>query len=160
MKKLAIPKPKKEIITNKKRGEQIKATFSAWADSCGLTVENLKQKFTRSGLEWKTGIMVPACQVIQAITFRNEKDEAIARQANARAEEQEMLNAERRKELMKLAEIERVVWADLLGPLRLEMEQMPASLCGLCNPEDPETSKKVLQEWVEKTKQNIKEKNK
>lgn len=158
MKKLARLKPKKEVITNKKRGEQIKATFSAWADSCGLTVENLKQKFTRCGLEWKTGVMVPACQVIQAITFRNEKDEAIARQANAKAEEQEMINAERRKELMELAQIEKIVWNDLLAPLRLELEQMPKSLCGMCNPEEPEVAQKVLGEWVEKTKLNIKPK--
>ena len=104
--------------------------------------------------------MVQAADIFKAITFRSEKDEAIARQANAKAEEQEMENAERRKELMELNQIERIIWTDCLAPLRQELEQMPKSLSALCNPEDSETALRVLEQWVDRVKLNIQDKAK
>ena len=115
-------------------------------------------KLQRAGIIYKGGQKLNAVEVFKAVLFRSEKDEAIARQANAKAEEQEMENAVRRKELMELNQIERTVWLDLLAPLRQEIEQMPKSLAGLCNPEDPETAQLMLEQWVERTKINIKNK--
>jgi hypothetical protein len=66
-----------------------------------------------------------------------------------------MDNKKARGELMELVQIERTIWNDLLGPLRQEIEQMPKNLSGLCNPEKPETSQKVLADWVEATKEKL-----
>jgi len=136
----------------------IKGALTAWATAYGCDVTHFQSILQRAGVKYTVGVDLEAVDVFKAITFRSEKDEAIARQANAKAEEQEMINAERRKELMELSQIERIVWNDCLAPLRLEMEQMPKSLSALCNPEDPETAQKVLGEWVERTKINIQQK--
>jgi len=143
-----------------KRTYEITGSCNAWARAYGTDSNALIEKLQRAGIVYKSGEEINAVEIFKAILFRSEKDEAIARQANAKAEEQEMENAVRRKELMELAQIERIVWTDLLAPLRQEIEQMPKSLAGLCNPEDPETAQAVLEQWVEKTKLNIRDKNK
>jgi len=137
---------------------QITASISAWAKVAGVQHSQFVVMLKRANVEFTPGQDLSAESAFAACTFRSEKDEAIARQANAKAEEQEMINAERRKELMELAQIEKLIWGDLLGPLRTELEQMPKSLCGMCNPQDPETAEQVLQNWVEKTKLNINQK--
>lgn len=136
----------------------ILATVNAWAKAYGVDQGRMATILQRAGIEYKPGTLLDAVDFIKSITFRSEKDEAIARQANAKAEEQEMENAQRRKELMEMAEIERMVWNDLLAPLRQELEQMPKSLSALCNPEDQDTAQAVLEQWVERTKLNIGEK--
>lgn len=153
-------KSKKKDPVFKRESSKIIGSISAWAKSFGCQQAQFELMLRRAGVEFKAGVKLSAVDVFKATTFRSEKDEAVARQANAKAEEQEMINAERRKELMELAQIEKIVWGDVLAPLRLELEQMPKSLCGLCNPEEPETAEKILQQWVEKTKLNIKEKQK
>ena len=134
---------------------EITATCSAWAKAYGCEQGAFVEKLQRAGIAYKTGVPLNAVDVFKAITFRSEKDEAMARQANAKAEEIEMENAQRRKELMELAQIERMIWNDLLGPLRTELEQMPKSLGGLCNPDSPETAQEVLANWVEQTKEKL-----
>jgi hypothetical protein len=137
---------------------EITASIAAWAKVAGVQHSQFTVMLKRADIDYTPGQDLSAESAFAACTFRSEKDEAIARQANAKAEEQEMINAERRKELMELAQIEKVIWGDLLQPLRTEMDQMPKSLCGLCNPQEPEVAEAVLQNWVEKTKLNIKEK--
>lgn len=129
--------------------------LSAWAKAYGTDFTNMAGKLSRAGVITVKGQDVDAVDIFKAILYRSEKDEAIARQANAKAEEQEMENAQRRKELMEFDQIERIIWNDLLAPLRLELEQMPKSLSALCNPEDQETALAVLEQWVERTKKNI-----
>jgi hypothetical protein len=141
-----------------KHQTDILATCGAWARAYGVGQSQLIDKLQRAGIIYTGGQKLNAVEVFKAVLFRSEKDEAIARQANAKAEEQEMENAVRRKELMELNQIERTVWLDLLAPLRQEIEQMPKSLAGLCNPEDPETAQLMLEQWVERTKINIKNK--
>lgn len=133
----------------------IQASINAWSQAFGITHPNFCNLLRRADVQYKPGQDLTATEAFKAVTFRSEKDEAIARQANAKAEEQEMINAERRKELMELSQIEKAIWGDLLGPLRTELEQMPKSLCGMCNPQEPEVAEAVLQNWVEKTKLNI-----
>ncbi len=146
----------KAKLDKKIKGAGIFAKLNAWSNALGVDFAVLQKMLTRAEIEYKSGDLISAQKIFQALTFRNEKDEAIARQANAKAEEQEMINAERRKELMELSQIEKIIWNDLLGPLRLELEQMPKSLCGMCNPEEPDVAQKVLEQWVEKTKSNLK----
>ncbi len=133
----------------------IEASISAWALAYGCDQTQFQRILKKAGVEYEVGKPLTADKAFAAVTFRSEKDAAIARQANAKAEEQEMLNAESRKELMSRSELEKIIWSDLLAPLRLELEQMPKSLSGLVNPADRETAEKVLSEWVEKTKSNI-----
>lgn len=144
----------------KKFKSEISASINAWAQAFGITHPNFCNLLRRADVQYKPGQDLSATDAFKAVTFRSEKDEATARQANAKAEEQEMINAERRKELMELAQIEKTIWGDLLQPLRTEIEQMPKSLCSLCNPEEPEVAEAVLQNWVEKVKLNIKPKTK
>jgi len=139
---------------------QIVATINAWAIAYGTDSNHMASILQRAGITYEPGSMVQAADIFKAITFRSEKDEAIARQANAKAEEQEMENAERRKELMELNQIERIIWTDCLAPLRQELEQMPKSLSALCNPEDSETALRVLEQWVDRVKLNIQDKAK
>lgn len=141
------------------------ASYKSWAQAYGVDLAHLARMLQRAGIEYKPGVtgnpgMLDAIDFIKAITFRSEKDEAIARQANAKAEEQEMINAERRKELMELAQIERIIWNDLLAPLRQEIEQMPKSLAAMCNPDDSETALKVLEQWTDRLKVNLQEEKK
>ena len=137
---------------------QISASINAWAQALGISHENFCIMLRRADVKYNPGQDLYAPDVFEAITYQSEKDKAVARKANADAESREMENAKTRKELMELAQIEKVVWNDLLQPLRTELEQMPRSLCALVNPEEPETAERVLQQWVEKTKANIKDK--
>ena len=144
--------------TNRVAKSDIRASINAWSIAFGMSHENLCILLRRADIQYTPGQDISASDVFAAVTMRSEKDAAISRQANAKAEEQEMINAERRKQLMNVAQIEKVIWGDLLQPLRLEMEQMPKSLCALVNPQEPESAEKTLQQWVEKIKLNIKDK--
>jgi hypothetical protein len=54
-------------------------------------------------------------------------------------------------ELIDLPTVERLIWQELLGPLKQEMDLMPAKLAPLLG-DDPV---KVLTEWVEETKRKL-----
>ena len=138
-----------------RRVTEIVATCSAWAQGMGVEQPTLIKMLQRAGVPYISGTKLNFVDIWKAISFRSEKDEAMARQANAKAEEIEMDNAARRKELMDVAQIQRIIWNDLLGPLRQELEQMPKNLGGLCNPDSPDTACAVLTDWVEATKQQL-----
>ena len=143
--------------TPKKRtyGRVILASLNAWATAFGTDSNHFASMLQRAGITFQPMVDINAVDVFKAITFRSEKDEAIARLSNAKAEREEMDNKKARGELMELVQIERTIWNDLLGPLRQELEQMPKNLSGLCNPEKPETAQKVLADWVEATKERL-----
>ena len=148
------PPPKR-----KTQSGPISASIHAWSKALKVHPTQLERMLKRAEVEYETKQGLTAEQFIEAVTFRSEKDAAVARKANADAEAQEMENAKTRKELMDLAQIEKLLWNDCLGPLRTELEQMPKSLAGLCNPDEPEVAEKTLLQWVEKTKTNIKAKS-
>ena len=61
------------------------------------------------------------------------------------------------KNTVTLEEVERIVWEGYTLPLRQALEALPEAVGPVANPENSEHAKKVLREWVEKTKRMIRE---
>ena len=54
--------------------------------------------------------------------------------------------------MVNLGEVDRLIWENILLPLKVQLEAMPDSLGPMANPTDPAAGKKTLREWWEKTK--------
>ena len=134
----------------------IRATLTAWSKNLAISREALTRRLHDALVDWESSETLTAAQVYRAML--SDKDAALTRKALAEADRIEREEKEARKELVNLAEVEKVVWQDCLMPLRTELEQMPRSLCAMCNPQDQDTAQKVLEQWVEKVKANIREK--
>jgi hypothetical protein len=142
-----------------KKSNQVSATLKAWAESLSIDPSTIKRKLARQEIKFEPGVPLTAMEIFRALNAESEKDQAITERTREETRAKKRENDIAEKRLHDLDEVERLVWQDLLLPLRHELEQMPAAMCGLCNPQEPESAKKILEQWVEKVKSNIREKN-
>lgn len=133
----------------------ISGNIATWAKALGIHRDALTRRLNRSDVKFGAGDLIPARDVYKALS--GDKDAAMVRKLQAEAEAQERDNRKEDGELLESAAIEKKLWQDLLQPLRTEIEQMPKTYAAMANPQDPETARKVLEQWVEKTKQGLKE---
>lgn len=140
----------------RKNTTAITGTIQAWSIALNLDPSTIKRKLTVAEIKFEAGSPISALHIFKALTEESEKDKAMTRKLNAEAQARERDNRKEDGELFELPAIERKLWTDLLQPLQQELNQMPNGLAGLCNPQEPEVPKKVLTQWVEKTKLIIK----
>ena len=133
----------------KQKQAAITASINSWALACGTDYNQFARMLKRAGIEFTPGQDLSASDAFRAVTFRTEKDQAIARQANARAEQLEMENKVQRKELLDLAQVEKIVWTDCLSPLRTEILNLASQVAPLC--QDQDTAHKALSQWADST---------
>src|SRR5579872_6539108 len=131
-------------------------SFSAhqWYLALNLHPDTFARKMAEAGVKYEVHGLISALDVHRAMN--NEKDRAIARKNTADAISKEISNSEKLGTLFNLPACEKILWNDLLGPLRQEIEQMPQLCSALCNPQDPPTAQKVLEQWKERVKQTLK----
>jgi len=134
---------------------EISASIGAWASALGKDPKTIQLRLKKREYRFEPHDKIPAQEIFKALM--SDKDEALARIAAADADAKERENRVADGELMELPTIEKALWFDLLAPLRLELEQLPQIYAGLCNPQDPQTAEKVLRQFVEKLKVNLKE---
>lgn len=136
------------------KSETISATLTAWSASLGLDRTTLRNRLGKAGIEIKPDEPIIAQHIYAAIT--GDKDAAMTRKLTAEAESKERENREKAGELLDSAAIEKKLWSDFLAGLKAEVEQLPRTYATLCNPQDPETARKMLEQWVEKVKAQLK----
>ena len=79
-------------------------------------------------------------------------DQERARKLSLESEALEDEKKIRNKSMVNLGEVDRLIWENILLPLKVQLEAMPDSLGPMANPTDPAAGKKTLREWWEKTK--------
>ena len=128
---------------------QIEFTLNAWAMALGIEPKTLAKKLTQSSLPNEGQLC--ARDVFTALS--GEKDASIIRLNNAKADELEQDRKVRDKELVEIPTAERLLWLELLGPLKQEMDLMPEKLAPMLSEDSQRVA--VLREWVEETKRKI-----
>lgn len=141
---------------NPKDLPQIAHTLSTWAVNLGVHRDSLKRRLNEQQIAYGEATELTAAQIYKAMV--GDKDAAMTKKLLAESARIEREEREAMGELFELDKIEKSLWIDYLQPMKLEGEQMPEQLCGLCNPNDPEVSKKVLRQWWEKFKLSIRDK--
>ena len=125
-------------------------TAHQWYQALSMHADTFAKRLSAAGITPEAHGLIAARDVMKAMG--NDKDQAIARKNNADAEAREMENAQARKELLNMVECDKIIWSELLAPLRQELEQMPKQLGIQCNPQDPPMAEAVLLAWWERTK--------
>ena len=134
----------------------ITGTVNAWCTSLGLDRQAFETRLARAG-----AVIAPKCKLTARQVFvalAGDKEVAQARKALAEAEEKERENRLAERELMVVADVERIVWEQCLLPLKQSIDALPATLASQCNPDNPQLALGVLENWKEQVKKQIKEK--
>jgi hypothetical protein len=130
-----------------------KLSLTSAAVAFGVAKETLRRALARA--EVKTGdgatFTIRQCHNALAGDVRGER----ARLLRAQADKQETGNRIRDGALVELPTAERILWAQLIGPLKQEMDAMPQKLAPLINPENPTSAQKMLFDWVDDTKRKM-----
>ena len=126
---------------------QIEHTISAWSKAIGVSESTLEVKLTKEGLPNKG--LIRARDIISAMA--GERDASIIELNREKTAALALARRKEEGELIDLPTVERLIWQELLGPLKQEMDLMPAKLAPLLG-DDPV---KVLTEWVEETKRKL-----
>lgn len=130
-----------------------KLSLTSAAVAFGVAKETLRRALARA--EIKTGdgatFTIRQCHNALAGDVRGER----ARLLRAQADKQEMANRVRDGALVEPPTAERIFWAELLGPLKQELDAMPQKLAPLVNPENPKSAQDLLFAWVEDTKRKL-----
>jgi hypothetical protein len=134
--------------------QPIEGSVTAWAVALGIHRDALKRRLFEAGIKFEAREDLTAKEVFDS--FTGDKDKAMARKLNADADARERDNRKEAGELFELPAIEKKLWMDFLQPARLLGEQMAEQIAGLCNPQEPDTAKKVLHQWWEKFKTSLK----
>lgn len=82
--------------------------------------------------------------------LRSKQIEEQTREASARADLLELERAEKRRELVPLAEVQTMI-SDALLPVRQRFLAAPAELCNRANPTDPQFAREAIQHWVDES---------
>ena len=126
---------------------QIEHTISAWSKAIGVSESTLEVKLTKEGLPNKG--LIRARDIISAMA--GERDASIIELNREKTAALALARRKEEGELIDVPTVERLIWQELLGPLKQEMDLMPAKLAPLLG-DDPV---KVLTEWVEETKRKL-----
>jgi hypothetical protein len=89
--------------------------------------------------------------IVRAI--HGDKEQAMARKLQLECMRIEREEAEARRELVRIPEMEKLFWEQGLMPTRQALEQMPQIVAPLCT--SPEAAAKALREWLENFKKHL-----
>lgn len=128
-------------------------SIGMWAQSLGTTEDTLKTRLANRGIVFQKGMKFGAKEIFNSMT--TDKGEAQARKAVAEAEAKEMENDQTRAILMRKPDVEKIIWDELMLPLRQGLSNMPGAIAAQCNPDKPEMAFGVIQSYVEGIKSNI-----
>ncbi len=120
-------------------------TLFAWSRELGMSRETLAKRLRATDLHLKRNQLITARQIFNAWT--GGKDEAQAREANARAELLEYKLRFQTGEIITYAEVEKM-FGEVLLPCRQRLLAMPSECAHTANPTDPAHAQAALQDWV------------
>ena len=133
--------------------KSISFRIDAWSKATGIHTATLSKKLTKAGHRIESKQLVSAKQIVDAIG--GEKDAAMVRLADERTLALEQKRKLRDESLVEIPTADRVLWAELLGPLMQEMDGMPQKLAQLINPDNVAFAQTTLFNWVEDTKRKM-----
>ena len=136
-----------------KRKIELTATVDRWAKAIGIQHRTLQIKLTKAGIMVEPHGLLSARQVFTAMQGDGAAERT--RLVTAKADAQEMENRRRDGELVEIAVANRMMWGDILMPLRTELDMVGENLAALVNPDNVELATKFLIKWAEQVKQNI-----
>ena len=128
----------------------IEHSITAWSKALVMHHDTLRGKLDKSGVPKSD--LYTARQIFQAL--HGEKDASVIRNNNAKAEQLEKENRVRDGELVEIPKAERMLWLELLFPLKQEIDLMPEKLSPLLTGDDAGRVT-VLRDWWEETKRKL-----
>jgi len=135
------------------KNKSISFTMNAWCKAIGLQEKTLAIRLTKAGHKIESGQLISAKQIVDAIG--GEKDAAMTRLTDERTLALEQKRKLKDSTLVEVPTAERILWAELLGPLKQELDAMPQKLAQLVNPDNTPFAQKTLLDWVEDTKRKL-----
>ena len=129
-------------------------TLNAWSVALGLDFHTLKKRLLAAGVEIKPRKTYCARVVFRAWT--GDKEQAQAREANARAEILEHKLRIERGELFSSEEWDKR-FNQFVMPIRARLLSMPAECAVNCNPADPQFARAALDLWVKENLPKMRE---
>ena len=130
----------------------ISYSMHAWCKAIGIQEKTLAIKLTKAGHNVGKG-KITAKQIVDAVA--GEKDAAMVRNLDAKTRAIEQKEKMKDGTLVEIPTAERILWAQLLGPLKQEMDAMPQKLAILINPDNPSSAQAILFNWAEDTKRKM-----
>ena len=131
----------------RKSTSTITASIKAWADALDMDSSTIKKRMNRADIPFEPHVPISAKDIFRAMMAESDKEIAMTRKLNAEADKTERENLVAQKELYHLNEVEKLVWQEILFPLRAELLQMPKKF-------DAET-REQLESWVDATMNKI-----
>lgn len=132
---------------------QIAFKMSAWCRAIGAGEKTLSIKLTKAGHRVPAQGLISAKQIIDAMC--GEKDAAVVRNLDAKTRQLEQKEKLKDGTLVEIPTAERILWNELLGPLKQELDAMPQKIAPMVNPDDSPSAQKALFNWVEDTKKKL-----
>jgi hypothetical protein len=143
----------KAVMRRKLGKNKITGSIQAWADSLGVESSTIRRKLNRAEIKFEPGKQLLAFDIFRALTAESDKDAAMTRKLDAETRKTERENSVAEGRLHDLAAVEKIIWQDLLAPLRAELLAMPRTLAPRCA--STEEAVEVLQSWVDGTLQKL-----
>jgi hypothetical protein len=128
----------------------IQGTLNAWANSLGKDSDTLRRALARRKLKLPApGAPVSARVIFDALA--NATDDPKQRLLTAQAVAAEFANRETAGELVRMSEVEKLLVAEVVLPLRTRLLDLPSTLSVRCNPSNSETARVALLQWTDET---------
>lgn len=137
-----------------RKANPLTGTVSAWSKALGIEPKTISQRLTKSGIKLIPQGSYTAKQIFAALN--TDRDEARTRKLRAEAALAELELKQLDATLITIAEAEKRLYAGLLLPLANELNYLPEKVAALCNPSDVSLAHKVLTDWAELTKKQLK----
>jgi hypothetical protein len=140
----------------RKRTGNVATTVNGWAVELAIDQQTIQRRLTKAGIPPKPLVLYSARDVFAAL--HGDKEAMQLRKATAEAEQLERENLEAEKVLVRIEEVEKRVWQEILLPVKTELDLISDKLAALVNPENPDAAHKILTEWSDQVKKQINEK--
>jgi len=137
----------------KNSNKSISFSVNAWCNAIGCDAKTILTKLTKAGHKVESHQLVSAKKILDS--FAGEKDVAMTRLTDERTLALEQKRKIKDGSLVEVPTAERILWAELLGPLKQELDAMPQKLAQLVNPDEVKQTEKIIFDHVEEIKRKL-----
>lgn len=135
----------------------IKGTISAWATSLGKEPRTLERALAKAGIEKPPPRQAIEARVIfQALASDEKQIKKALLEEDLKERQRE--NSEAAGELVRMADVEKLLAEKVIVPLRQLLMSAPSQLDTRCNPKNPELARKTIEAWRDDALKQLRDK--
>lgn len=124
-------------------------SLQSWATAAGMDRRTLETRLIKAGYRTpeKKGGKIPFRKILVALV--GDKEAETVRNLKLEADRKEREEAEASGKLFPMGELDEWINNNYVVPMANILSSAPTTLDTRCNPEHPETARKVIEDWVE-----------